>query len=48
MPSYSCEFVFTGNDRIDALEARIIAALETEGLDFDPLTVTGEKIGDDT
>jgi hypothetical protein len=45
-PSFSCEFVFYGADRSDALESRIIAALETEGLDFDPLTVNVEKISD--
>lgn len=46
MGSWSCQFIFHGDDRPDALEERIIAALETEGLDFDPMTVSIERIGD--
>lgn len=49
--TYGCSFVFYGDDDTDALESRIIAALETEGLDFDPMTVTVERtqtdVGDD-
>jgi len=37
---YSCTFTFHGDDRPDALQARITAALEAEDVDFDPQTVT--------
>jgi hypothetical protein len=40
MTAYACTFTFHGDDRLDALEARVSAALEEEDLDFDPQTVT--------
>jgi len=46
MKSWHCEFIFYGDDRSDALESRIIAALQVEGLDFDPMTVNVEKISE--
>lgn len=46
MNRWSCGFVFYGDDRPDALEARIKAALEMEGIDFDPRSVEVEKISD--
>lgn len=46
MRSWSVELIVYADDRPDALEHRIIAALETEGMDFDPLTVNVEALGE--
>ena len=45
MPNtYGCNFIFYGDDSREALENRIIAALEAEDLDFDPTTVNVELV----
>ncbi len=43
--SFSVELIVESDDRPDAIEARIMAALDVEGIDFDPMTVSVEKIG---
>ncbi len=44
--SFSFEGIVESDDRADAVESRIVAALEVEGIDFDPMTVSVEKIGE--
>jgi len=47
MKSWSVTLIVYTDDRRDAIENRIIAALETEGINFDPLTVSVEKIDEE-
>lgn len=47
MTSWACSFVFSADDRADAVEARILAALEAEGIDFDPFLLAVERVADD-
>lgn len=43
--SFSVELIVESDDAADKVEHRVIAALATNGVDFDPMTVSVEKIG---